>query len=361
MKELYQREALQRKLLYNKLQEMRGNIRVFCRCRHDNRVSCSLEFPNDQEVRLPDGRKMKFDRVFNPHTSQEEVFEDTKPIITSCVDGYNVCILAYGQTGSGKTFTMQGNHQQPGVNIRSIQELLRICQERDNIFFTLKASMVEIYNDTIQDILSHDVNQLELRSQGNKIHLPGLTEMLVENLDDINEIMDLGEQNRSVASTKMNSTSSRSHLIFMITVEGQDKASGAVSTGTLTLCDLAGSERVSKSEAQGQRLTEAAAINKSLSSLGQVFTALRTGQLHIPYRNSKLTHILQPSLGGDAKACLFVAVSPDEAHLSETSSTLQFGSNARHVALGQAKKNVREKGPSTAWNAQEGKSRGSRR
>jgi len=133
----------------------------------------------------------------------------------------------------------------------------------------------------------------------------------------------------------------------MITVRGQDKASGAVSTGILTLCDLAGSERVSKSGATGQRLTEIAAINKSLSALGQVLAALRSSQLHIPYRNSKLTHILQLSLGGDAKACLFVMLSPDEYNLSETMSTLQFGSNAQQVALGQAKKNV-TKGPPVA-------------
>ena len=134
----------------------------------------------------------------------------------------------------------------------------------------MQASMVEIYNETIQDLLTSDAKVLDLKAQGNKIVLPGLTEMVVENSSDIDNVFALGDKNRHVASTKMNSTSSRSHLVFRITVEGVDRASGAISTGTLTLCDLAGSERVSKTDAQGARLVEAAAINKSLSALGQV-------------------------------------------------------------------------------------------
>ena len=130
--------------------------------------------------------------------------------------------------------------------------------------------MVEIYNETIQDLLTSDAKTLDLKAQGNKIVLPGLTEMIVDGADDIDSVFALGEKNRTVAATKMNSTSSRSHLVFRITVEGVDSSSGAISTGTLTLCDLAGSERVSKTDAQGARLVEAAAINKSLSALGQV-------------------------------------------------------------------------------------------
>lgn len=341
MRELYRKEALQRKFLYNTLQELRGNIRVFLRCRHDSRSKCCLRFPTDTEVITPNSKKpYTFDKVYSPQSTQEEVYEDTRPIITSCVDGYNVCILAYGQTGSGKTFTMQGPADSPGVNVRSLMELLEICQSRDNMEYTLKASMIEIYNEAVHDLLSPAVNNLDVRAQGNKIVLPGMIEMEVRSIKDIDEIMKLGGKHRAVASTKMNSQSSRSHLIFMVVIQGRDKSTGATSAGTLTLCDLAGSERVSKSEATGQRLAEAAAINKSLSSLGQVFTALRTGQLHVPYRNSKLTHILQPSLGGDAKACLFVMTSPDIDNISETTSTIQFGSNAQHIQLGQAKKNV---------------------
>nr|XP_022302064.1 kinesin-like protein klp-3 isoform X1 [Crassostrea virginica]XP_022302065.1 kinesin-like protein klp-3 isoform X1 [Crassostrea virginica] len=346
---LYRKEAMQRKLLYNQLQELRGNIRVFCRARRDDRAGCCLKFPTDSDIVAMDGNQQKkmfsFDKVYDPNSTQEQIFADTKGIITSCVDGYNVCLMAYGQTGSGKTFTMMGPEANPGINIRAMKELFDVCKERvETVTYTLKVSLIEIYNETIQDLLTSDARPLELRTAGNKVSIPNLKEVEIRNLDDIKKTMAQGDKNRTVASTKMNSTSSRSHLLLMLSVEGQDKVTGAITRGTLILCDLAGSERISKTEAEGQRLVEAAAINKSLSALGQVFTALRTSQLHVPYRNSKLTQILQPSLGGDAKACLFVNVSPDVNNFSETVSTLNFGSNAKQIALGQAKQNIR-KGP----------------
>ncbi|XP_076447474.1 uncharacterized protein LOC143284568 [Babylonia areolata] len=344
---LYQKEALQRRLLYNQLQELRGNIRVFCRPRKDTRCGSCLKFPSEQDITVTnnDGGKktFSFDKVYTTESSQEEVFQDTNPIISSCVDGYNVCLMAYGQTGSGKTFTMMGPEDNPGINIRAVSELLKVCGERgETKTYTLKVSMVEIYNETVQDLLTTSAKTLEVHAVGNMVRIPNITEMAVESLKDIKEIMELGDKNRSVAETKMNSTSSRSHLLLRIAVSGTDKVSGAVSNGELTLCDLAGSERIGKTEASGQRLVEAAAINKSLSALGQVFAALRSSQLHVPYRNSKLTQILRPCLGGDAKACVFVNVSPDVKNFAETCNTLEFGSNARQIALGQAKQNVRK-------------------
>ncbi|KAK3796846.1 hypothetical protein RRG08_015008 [Elysia crispata] len=348
IRSLYQKEALQRRLLYNQLQELRGNIRVFCRPRRDDRAQMCLKFPSDQDIMVSTGdgsKKMfNFDKVYNTEVSQEQIFTDTQPIITSCVDGYNVCLLAYGQTGSGKTFTMMGPDDNPGINIRAITELLKVCSERaETKSYNLKVSMVEIYNETVQDLLTSDARTLELQMVGNVVRIPNITEMGVSQVSDIKDLMKLGDSNRKVASTKMNSTSSRSHLVLMINVEGEDKVTGAISKGVLTLCDLAGSERISKTEATGQRLVEAAAINKSLSALGQVFSALRESQLHIPYRNSKLTQILRPCLGGDAKACLFVNISPDVKNYPETCNTLEFGSNARQVALGQAKQNIQKR------------------
>ncbi|KAM9310966.1 uncharacterized protein PAF06_008784 [Gastrophryne carolinensis] len=336
---LYQREALERKLLYNQLQELRGNIRVFCRCRLDDGKNEHLVFPAEEEIIVLQGgskKRFRFDQMFQPQCTQEEVFEGTLPIIKSCVDGYNVCILAYGQTGSGKTYTMMGTEQKPGVNIRSIRELLHICQERENIKYTLKIAMLEIYNENIWDLLSPNGNkQLEIRAHGKTVTLPGLTETEVLTEEDIKNIIASGEKNRTVASTKMNTESSRSHLMVILRLSGVDNISGVVSTSTLTLCDLAGSERISKTEATGQRLVEAAAINKSLTALGQVFTALRTNSLHVPYRNSKLTHLLQPSLSGQAKACVFVNISPAIKDLGETVSSLQFGSSIQQIALGR--------------------------
>ncbi|XP_019633387.1 PREDICTED: kinesin-like protein klp-3 [Branchiostoma belcheri] len=347
---LYRKEALQRKLLYNQLQELRGNIRVFCRCRRDDRVGGYMQFPNDEDIVVPTGGSKKsfsFDKVFSPASTQEQVFEDTLPIVQSCVDGYNVCILAYGQTGSGKTFTMMGPTDNPGVNIRTIKELLRICNDKETVDYTLKISMVEVYNETLSDLLKEGSignATLDIRTMGKKQVITGLTAIEVKTEGDITDTMETGFKNRTTAFTKMNAESSRSHLLLMLTVEGHDKISSTTSFGTLMLVDLAGSERISKTEATGQRLVEAAAINKSLTALGQVFQSLRTNALHVPYRNSKLTHLLQPALGGDAKACLFVMVSPDEKNVSETISTLTFGSNARQVSLGKAERNITKGG-----------------
>ncbi|XP_055505974.1 uncharacterized protein LOC129706046 isoform X1 [Leucoraja erinacea] len=339
LRSLYKKEALEKKLLYNKLQEICGNIRVFCRCRQDSEAQTILEFPSDEEIVVDQNgnrKRFSFDRVYPPTATQEQVFEGTQPIVTSCADGYNICIVAYGQTGSGKTYTMMGNDENPGVNIRSIRELLQICRERKNISYTIKVSMLEIYNETILDLLSKQPHaQLQIRTHGRAIAIPGLTQIEVKTENDIKDLMQSGNRNRTVASTKMNSGSSRSHLILTLLVTGVDGYSGAAYHGTLTLCDLAGSERISQTEATGQRLVEAAAINKSLTALGQVLMALKNNALHIPFRNSKLTHLLQPAFSRDAKTCIFMNVNPNIKNLGETLRTLQFGSSVRQVSLGK--------------------------
>lgn len=346
LRALYHKEVLQRKLLYNKLQELRGNIRVFCRCRYDPNADNVLNFTTDQDLSLvsTQGQKksFRFDRVFSPSSTQEEVFQDTLPLITSCVDGYNVCILAYGQTGAGKTYTMMGTDKDPGVNIRSILELLRVCDERKNVDYSMCVSMVEVYNETVRDLLSENSSsqQLNIQMRNKQLVITDVTEVDVKSADDIKSIMQKGDMNRSVGATKMNTNSSRSHLLLLLRIQGTDHVTNAITRGSLTLVDLAGSERISKTEATGQRLVEAAAINKSLSALGQVFAALRTNAMHVPYRNSKLTQLMQSSLGGDGKACMFVNVSPLASNLSETVSTLQFGSAAKQVELGKATQNV---------------------
>ncbi|XP_035257261.1 kinesin-like protein KIN-14R isoform X2 [Anguilla anguilla] len=344
LRALYRREALERKALYNRLLELQGNIRVFCRCRASAAAAAAaspcLEVTSEEEVAVSQKsgkRKFLFDKVYSSSASQEAVFEGTLPVIASCADGYNVCILAYGQTGSGKTYTMMGRRDEPGVNVRSVRELLRICKEREKVTYALKISMLEVYNDSLNDLLAKSATgHLEIRTQGKSVSVPGLTAVEVKTEEDILSVMELGEKNRKIASTKMNIESSRSHLILTLRVDGTDTVSGATSRGTLTLCDLAGSERISKTEAKGARLLEAASINKSLTALGQVFSALKSNALHVPFRNSKLTHLLQPCLSGDAKACVFVNVSPEPKDLPETLSTLQFGSSVRQVALGRA-------------------------
>uniref|UniRef100_A0A8D2ZF15 Kinesin-like protein n=1 Tax=Scophthalmus maximus TaxID=52904 RepID=A0A8D2ZF15_SCOMX len=335
LRTLYRREAVERKGLYNKLLELQGNIRVFCRCRKSSTSGSCVETADDQElvvVQRGSRKKFHFDRVYPQSSTQEEVFAGTLPVITSCVDGYNVCILAYGQTGSGKTYTMMGDKENPGVNIRSDPRRRgRVVESSGNCNYVfLQISMLEIYNDTLNDLLTKGGNAaLDIRVQGKSVSAPGLTRIQVRTEADILGVMEMGEKNRKIASTKMNIQSSRSHLLVALEVEGSDEVSGLTSRGTLTLCDLAGSERISKTEAEGQRLVEAAAINKSLTALGQVFGALRCNALHVPFRNSKLTHLLQPSLSGDAKCCVFVNVSPDVTDAAETLSTLQFGAAIR--------------------------------
>eukprot|EP00730_Choanoeca_flexa_P010422 TRINITY_DN1791_c0_g1_i1.p1 TRINITY_DN1791_c0_g1~~TRINITY_DN1791_c0_g1_i1.p1 ORF type:complete len:997 (+),score=255.90 TRINITY_DN1791_c0_g1_i1:64-3054(+) len=347
----YRFEFRQRKLLYNKLQELRGNIRVFCRIRFDDRVKCVLKFPDVKSMGGPTqiacpnpkdeaapAKTFEFEKVYTPGSTQAQVFEDTDAIITSCVDGYNVCLIAYGQTGSGKTYTMMGTEDNPGVNRRAVKELIRICNERDHIDYTMAVSLLEIYNEKIMDLLAKDPNDsgcdIRLDPKTKRPFVAGLVKREVKTEAEVLQALADGDTNRHVASTKMNSHSSRSHLLLQIYIEGHDSVSEEITRGKLTLVDLAGSERVAKTDATGQRLVEAAAINKSLTSLGQVFASLRTGNGHVPYRNCKLTHILEDSLGGDAKTCVFVNASPAESNLSETMGTLQFGSAIRSIELG---------------------------
>lgn len=311
----YLKEQTQRRLYYNKLQELRGNIRVFVRVRRDDRAPSIFANVSDQEVCLPKlqggEETMEFEHCYGPSTQQETVFEDTKPIILSCVDGYNVCLIAYGQTGSGKTFTMMGPPENPGVNRRAIRELLEQCNARENVDYDISVSLVEVYNEKIFDLLSeHRGADLKIHAGPEGTYVAGATQHRVTTVAEVEQVMALGDKHRSVGATLMNTDSSRSHLLLQLQVKGVDRISKATSCGKLTLVDLAGSERVSKTQSSGQRLVEAAAINKSLTALGQVFKALACHAPHVPYRNSKLTHILQDSLGGDSKTAVFINVSP---------------------------------------------------
>merc|ERR1712117_640867 len=201
-----------------------------------------------------------------------------------------------------------------------------------------------VYNEQVKDLLRDpkDKNPKEIliRIVGKSVTIENALEMEIKAVDDVKKMIKRGDENRHVTATKMNTNSSRSHLVLRIQVEITDNVTGGRTIGSLTLVDLAGSEKISKSGAEGQTLIEAAAINKSLSALGQVFSALRTKSVHVPYRNSKLTQLLQPSLGGDAKACIFVNCSPLDTNSQETTSTLEFGQNARQVQVGKANQTV---------------------
>ncbi|GMH84610.1 hypothetical protein TrST_g805 [Triparma strigata] len=361
-KELYQKEAARRKVVHNKLIELQGNIRVIARVRpvvqaelnsgeHKEVVDCTT---NEDLVvhRDPTTRtRFEFDKVCDQGSSQADAYELVSPLVTSVLDGYNVCIFAYGQTGSGKTYTMEGPADNRGVNYQAIAEMFKVSAEREeDVSYTFKVSMLEIYNETVRDLLSpslDDFNQpkvLKIRQTNEGNVVQGLTELDVMTSSMVEEAMKKGGDNRSVGSHSMNMHSSRSHLIVTVTTAGVDKHNGVKSKGKLHLIDLAGSERISKTDASGERLKEAQSINNSLSALGNVINALGKKKVeHVPYRNSQLTFLLQDSLGGNSKVMMFVNLSPVSYNMNESLCSLSFAARCRAVQLGSGKKNDNSK------------------
>ncbi|XP_024531178.1 kinesin-like protein KIN-14Q isoform X1 [Selaginella moellendorffii] len=346
--------------LYNEVQDLKGNIRVYCRVRpflvgQKDQGTCVDFVGQNGEIMVANSTKGKdsykmfnFNKVYGPQAPQDEVFLDAQPLIRSVLDGFNVCIFAYGQTGSGKTYTMTGPSstakQDWGVNYRALNDLFQLCQSRRDAFaYEVGVQMIEIYNEQVRDLLAADgvSKRLGIRSSSslNGVHVPDAVMIPVANSSDVLEIMAVGQRNRAVGATALNERSSRSHSVLTVHVQGTDLAKGCILRGCLHLVDLAGSERVEKSEATGDRLKEAQHINKSLSALGDVIAALAQKQTHIPYRNSKLTQLLQHSLGGQAKALMFVHINPDNDSYGETISTLKFAERVSSVELGAARSN----------------------
>lgn len=352
----YQKILEENRKLYNQLQDLKGNIRVYCRVRPStvgqpspisniDEGSITLVIPSKNGK---EGKKtFNFNRVFGPSSTQGEVFSDMQPLIRSVLDGYNVCIFAYGQTGSGKTHTMSGpdnyTEETVGVNYRALRDLFSLSDQRkDTIHYDISVQMLEIYNEQVRDLLTTDTTnkRLEIRnSSHNGINVPDANLVPVSSISDVLHLMNLGQKNRSVSATAMNDRSSRSHSCLTLHVQGRELASGNSIRGCIHLVDLAGSERVDKSEVVGDRLKEAQHINKSLSALGDVIASLAQKQSHVPYRNSKLTQLLQDSLGGQAKTLMFVHVSPEPDALGETVSTLKFAERVSTIELGAARVN----------------------
>ncbi|XP_010418392.1 PREDICTED: kinesin-like protein KIN-14G isoform X4 [Camelina sativa] len=347
--------------LYNEVQELKGNIRVYCRIRPflpgQNNRQTSIEYigengemvvANPFKQGKDSHRLFKFNKVFGQAATQEEVFLDTRPLIRSILDGYNVCIFAYGQTGSGKTYTMSGpsitSKEDWGVNYRALNDLFLLTQSRQNtVVYEVGVQMVEIYNEQVRDILSDGGSSRRLgiwnTALPNGLAVPDASMHCVRSTEDVLELMNIGLMNRTVGATALNERSSRSHCVLSVHVRGVDVETDSVLRGSLHLVDLAGSERVDRSEATGDRLKEAQHINKSLSALGDVIFALAHKNPHVPYRNSKLTQVLQSSLGGQAKTLMFVQVNPDGDSYAETVSTLKFAERVSGVELGAAKSN----------------------
>lgn len=354
--ERYREVAEERKKLHNLVLELKGNIRVFVRVRPMNEKEKAAEPSGEQTVTFAEDCKVsvydanqtrrkwfEFDKAFAPKASQVEVFEEVKALATSVLDGYNVCIFAYGQTGSGKTFTMTGNENNPGLNVRVLMELFRLRDER-RVETDIKISIMitEIYNETIKDLLVTKQKKLDVKSNADGTNtVPGLTELAVDTVEDVLKAMTEAQANRTVMATDMNDESSRSHSIVQVRTVNTSNKDRREFTGKINLIDLAGSENVNKSGVSGDGLREAQNINKSLSALGDVIQALVAKSPHVPYRNSKLTMLLKDSLGGDAKTLMIVQSSPAQLNVTETLSSLNFSARARNVELGKAKRNVK--------------------
>jgi kinesin family protein C2/C3 len=305
----YLKEMVERKKLHNLIQELKGNIRVYMRCRPPSKKEIAefgsdgalcVSFPNPGEVKVLNEKSREksweFDEVFDTSSTQQQVYNEVSALVTSVMDGYNVCILAYGQTGSGKTWTMQGPAEDRGVNLRALEELIQRANDRsDEYDDTISISILEVYNEEIHDLLVEGGSQekLEIRQSERGNYVPNLVSHPVTSMRNVLDALSIAEKNRSVTATNMNEHSSRSHMMLQIALASLNKTSGQTTRGKLSLVDLAGSERINKSGATGQALKEAQNINQSLSALGDVIAARANKAAHIPFRNSKLTYLLQ--------------------------------------------------------------------
>ena len=370
------REQLQRKRLHNEIEDMKGKIRVYVRVRpfstSEKSRGCTEAVTKDGKLSVlvkgangPDSKKnYDFDNVFAgaEGNTQADIFRDTKHLMLSVIDGYNVCIFAYGQTGAGKSFTMIGAadigdclkengefDELAGITPRAVSELFRLLNERQaQVSTEVEVQMFQLYRDGLDDLLLGGVKKkrkddlddadkpalkitLAEHSPTGLVQVEGAVSMVAETPGDVMRIFAKGAERRTTASTQMNAESSRSHLICCLVVKLTNRRTGAETIGKLTLVDLAGSERVDKSGAMGEVLKEAQSINKSLSALGDVIAALTSGQQHIPYRNHPLTMLMSDSLGGNAKTLMFVNTSPADYNVAESNSSLGFASRCKDI------------------------------
>ncbi|XP_043939492.1 kinesin-like protein KIFC1 isoform X2 [Protopterus annectens] len=367
-------QEMQRRKLHNIIQELKGNIRVFCRVRPLIGVEKEkyeqiehISFQDDRSIILykveesHTGRERKeavkyhfdFDCVFQPTATQEIIFEELSLLVQSALDGYHVCIFAYGQTGSGKTYTMEGPDivtlDTMGMIPRAVGQIFKRVDELKNKGwkYSFTASFIEIYNETIRDLLvskpeknvEYEIKRVSQTSE--ELYVTNLKYKTVTSEEEVHRLLQIARTNRSVAKTAINDRSSRSHSVFQLKIVGRHEDRDLNASSVLSLVDLAGSERLDKSLSTGERLREAQAINTSLSTLGLVITSISNKESHIPFRNSKLTYLLQNSLGGNSKTLMFVNISPCEENFSESLNSLRFASKVNECVIGTAHANRR--------------------
>ncbi|KAJ9610290.1 Kinesin heavy chain [Cladophialophora chaetospira] len=324
-----------------------NNIKVVARFRPQNKIENAnggapiVQFTGNDTVQLQSSETtapFTFDRVFDMSSQQADIFDfSIRSTVEDVMNGYNGTVFAYGQTGAGKSYTMMGDMDDPdkkGITPRITEQIFDaiLYHGSDQIEYTVGISYLEIYMERIRDLLNPAEVNLPINEGPKGPYVKNLREIYVNNVEDVYTAMHLGQKARVTASTNMNLESSRSHSIFMVTVNQKDVNTGSQKSGMLYLVDLAGSEKVGKTGASGQTLEEAKKINKSLSALGMVINALTDGKsTHVPYRDSKLTRILQESLGGNSRTTLIINCSPSSYNDAETVSTLRFGMRAKTI------------------------------
>ena len=395
-------EQRKRAVLQNKVIDLQGNIRVYCRVRpvserereegDDSVIEClsdssliihtptagphphppttSSSSPPSSTPSLTPGKTYEFDRIFDPSSTQADVYRDVAPFVQSCVDGYNVCVFAYGQTGSGKSHTMEGREEDRGVNYRALEELFALTKVEEHrsspyspyqqagvgsgaavlppppnhFLYSVSISCLEIYNETVVDLLVKKREQRPLdikQAQDGGVYVADLTETPVASVQEVTTLLQtVAYPNRHTSATSMNEHSSRSHCALFVRVVGSNPATDEKVYGKLVLIDLAGSERLNRSAVTGVGVKEAQCINQSLSALGNCINALQSKAAHVPYRNSKLTYLLSDCLGGNSKCLMCCQLSPVASSYGESVCSLGFAMRARSVELGVAKRNV---------------------
>ncbi|CAK5066836.1 unnamed protein product [Meloidogyne enterolobii] len=310
---------------------MAESVRVIVRCRPLNERELQL----NSTCALIDGtnppKLFTFDSVYYLDATAEQIYNDiVYPLVENVIEGYNGTVFAYGQTGSGKTYSMQGDPQVPvqrGIIPRAFEHIFESIATTEHTKFLVHVSYLEIYNEEIRDLLGDNKKKLEVKG----VYIAGLGMHICHNVADCESLMQTGFNSRHVGATLMNKDSSRSHSIFTVYVEALSK-SGHIRMGKLNLVDLAGSERQAKTGATGERFKEATKINLSLSALGNVISALVDGRsTHIPYRDSKLTRLLQDSLGGNTKTVMIACISPSDNNFDESLSTLRYANRAKNI------------------------------
>ena len=356
-KAAYRTLERKRRETYNAIQDLKGNLRVYCRIKPPSaheKDEC-LEIIDDMTIQVKDidtGRisKHEFDLVIGKDATQLEIFEEARPLATSVLDGYNVCIFAYGQTGSGKTYTMEGPPDNRGINYRTVQEIFSLAhgERKDDYNYTIAVSILEVYNDKAYDLMTSSRTQSKVRWMGGsgaqqhvgEVVVEPLTKKIVHSADEVQSVLDSAYKNRSVAGTDSNAHSSRSHSVLTVYVTAVNSATNTSLKAKLHLIDLAGSERVKASGVEGDRLKEATHINSSLSHLKTVIQALANKKGFVSYRNSTLTSLLQDSLGGNCKTLMFANISAHTGNIPESLCTIKYAAEARKVEVGKVSANT---------------------